>query len=70
MKLSIDLSYDQIDSIVQEELTKVLKDSKEHLKSAKKGKVMGCYSWNKEEEMEALKKEIKALKLILGLYEV
>lgn len=69
MKHTIELFSDQLDDIIYQELTETLEDYERYLTEAKEGIPVGVYSFDKKVEKEELKKDIKALKRVMEIWE-
>ena len=67
--LYIELFSDQINEIIYQELTETLEDQENYLKMALEGLSAGVYSFEVEEEIKELKKDVKALKRVLKIWE-
>ena len=69
MKHTIELFSDQLDDIIYQELRDLLVDYKQHLQTAKESIPVGVYSYDSSIEKKELKKDIKALKRVIEIWE-
>lgn len=69
MKHTIELFSDQLDDIIYQELREQLIDYKQYLQTAKESVPVGVYSYDSSIEKKELKKDIKALKRVIEIWE-
>jgi transcription initiation factor IIE alpha subunit len=70
MNYTIQMTYDQVDAIIIQELTTILQGLKDDRKKRKNDEGMAIFDIDKKIDLKKLKEHIKSVELILKYYGV